>query len=179
MHLQELKTHFVRTVPIFSACRPVFYLFFVSRAGVDEGGTGGPGAGMQERARRWRRAEARDILTKSIAEAGGGARGMIATAHHRDDQAETVLLKALRGAHITKMQARNCRDIGGVAPNVLVLGFLRMLFFGIPSPWFALVQPARRKVPPEKCRNAQSLTVVLSRWEYRWRNISECSCNTL
>lgn len=78
---------------------------FAALAGVDEGGTGGPGAGMQERARRWRRAEARDILTKSIAEAGGGGRGVIATAHHRDDQAETILLKALRGAHITKMQA--------------------------------------------------------------------------
>lgn len=80
--------------------------FFVSRAGADDGGTGGPGAGMQERARRWRRAEARDILSKSIAEAGEEGRGVIATAHHRDDQAETVLLKALRGAHITKMQAR-------------------------------------------------------------------------
>ena len=61
---------------------------------------------MQERARRWRRAEARDILSDSIAEAGGMGRGVIATAHHKDDQAETVLLKALRGAHITKMQAR-------------------------------------------------------------------------
>lgn len=79
---------------------------YILRAAVDEGGTGGPGAGMQERARRWRRAEARDILTKSIAEAEGGGRGVIATAHHRDDQAETVLLKALRGVHITKMQVR-------------------------------------------------------------------------
>ena len=84
---------------------------FLLRVGVDEGGTGGPGAGMQERARRWRRAEARDILTKSITEAGGGGRGVIATAHHRDDQAETVLLKALRGAHITKMQARDERKV--------------------------------------------------------------------
>lgn len=64
---------------------------------------------MQERARRWRRFEAQDILTTSMGEAGAGKegrrRGFIATAHHRDDQAETVLLKALRGAHITKMQA--------------------------------------------------------------------------
>lgn len=81
---------------------------------MDEGGTGGPGAGMQERARRWRRAEARDILAKSFAGAGGAERGVIATAHHRDDQAETVLLKALRGAHITKIQARRYRYIGTV-----------------------------------------------------------------
>lgn len=77
--------------------------------GPGEGGTGGPGAGMQERARRWRRLEAQDILTRSMGEVGAGEegrrRGFIATAHHRDDQAETVLLKALRGAHITKMQA--------------------------------------------------------------------------
>eukprot|EP00903_Cladosiphon_okamuranus_P015538 g14344.t1 len=84
--------------------------------GVDEGGTGGPGAGMQERARRWRRAEARDILTKSIAEAGGGGRGVIATAHHRDDQTETVLLKALRGAHVTKMQGMAWNDSPFVKP---------------------------------------------------------------
>lgn len=66
---------------------------------------------MQERARRWRRFEAQDILTRSMGEAGAGegeVRGFITTAHHRDDQAETVLLKALRGAHITKMQARLC-----------------------------------------------------------------------
>ncbi|CAM9365782.1 unnamed protein product [Ectocarpus sp. 4 AP-2014] len=74
--------------------------------GPEEGGTGGPGSGMQERARRWRRAEAKDILAKSMAEAGAGrgGRGVIATAHHKDDQAETVLLKALRGAHITNIQ---------------------------------------------------------------------------
>ncbi|CAM9157533.1 unnamed protein product, partial [Hapterophycus canaliculatus] len=78
--------------------------------GADEGGTGGPGAGMQERARRWRRSEARDIMSRGmgLAEAGrgDGRRGFIATAHHKDDQVETVLLKALRGAHITNMQAR-------------------------------------------------------------------------
>ncbi|CAM9793055.1 unnamed protein product, partial [Ectocarpus fasciculatus] len=74
--------------------------------GPEEGGTGGPGSGMQERARRWRRAEAKDILAKTMTEAGAGRgrRGVIATAHHKDDQAETVLLKALRGAHITNMQ---------------------------------------------------------------------------
>ncbi|CAB1097602.1 unnamed protein product [Ectocarpus sp. CCAP 1310/34] len=86
--------------------------------GPEEGGTGGPGSGMQERARRWRRAEAKDILAKSMAEAGAGRgwRGVIATAHHKDDQAETVLLKALRGAHITNIQVRRCfRDGRGAA----------------------------------------------------------------
>ncbi|CAM9432732.1 unnamed protein product, partial [Laminaria digitata] len=68
--------------------------------GLGEGGTGGAGAGMQDRARRWRRAEARDILGGMLEEAGG----VVATAHHQDDQAETVLMKALRGAHVTKMQ---------------------------------------------------------------------------
>lgn len=79
-------------------------------SGADEGGTGGPGAGMQERARRWRRAEARDIMARGLGLAAVGdedrRRGFIATAHHKDDQVETVLLKALRGAHITNMQAR-------------------------------------------------------------------------
>lgn len=87
-------------------------------AGPEEGGTGGPGSGMQERARRWRRAEAKDILAKSMAEAGAGqgGRGVIATAHHKDDQAETVLLKALRGAHITNMQVcKFFRDRRGAA----------------------------------------------------------------
>lgn len=78
--------------------------------GAEEGGTGGAGSGMQERARLWRRSEARDILDgiqEALSGGGeGGRRGCVATAHHGDDQAETVLLKALRGAHITKMQAR-------------------------------------------------------------------------
>lgn len=82
----------------------------------EDGGTGGAGPGMQERARKWRQAQARDILQGMLRKAtsggvdgrevGGGGRGFIATAHHRDDQAETVLLKALRGAHITNMQVR-------------------------------------------------------------------------
>lgn len=84
--------------------------------GADEGGTGGAGSGMQERARKWRQSEARNILQGTLSQSkvgsacgdgrGDGNSGFIATAHHRDDQAETILLKALRGAHITKMQAR-------------------------------------------------------------------------
>lgn len=76
--------------------------------GKGEGGTGGAGSGIQDRARQWRRSEARDILigaTKAACVEAG--RGFIATAHHKDDQAETVLLKALRGAHLTNMQARS------------------------------------------------------------------------
>lgn len=80
-----------------------------------DGGTGGEGSGMQERARIWRRSEACDILhgmaedSKGCSSAGGGRggrQGYIATGHHKDDQTETVLLKVLRGAHITNLQAR-------------------------------------------------------------------------
>ena len=82
--------------------------------GPDQGGTGGHGAGIQERARRWRRSEAKDILERMLEEAGvrgGSQEGFIVTAHHSDDQVETVLMKALRGAHLTNMQARveGCR----------------------------------------------------------------------
>jgi len=54
-------------------------------------------SGFQELAREWRIAESHNLL-KSL-------RGdYIATAHHADDQIETLLLKILRGVHISKLQ---------------------------------------------------------------------------
>ncbi|HIA57455.1 MAG TPA: tRNA lysidine(34) synthetase TilS [Candidatus Lambdaproteobacteria bacterium] len=57
--------------------------------------TGQPG--LQESAREWRIEESRKLL-----ETIGG--GRIATGHHADDQTETLLLKLLRGTHISNLQ---------------------------------------------------------------------------
>jgi len=54
-------------------------------------------SGLQEAARKWRITESLNLLD-SI---GGG---YIATGHHADDQTETLLLKLLRGAHISNLK---------------------------------------------------------------------------
>ena len=54
-------------------------------------------SGLQEKARKWRILESRNILDSL----GGGC---IATGHHADDQTETILLKLLRGAHISNLK---------------------------------------------------------------------------
>ena len=76
-------------------------------------GITGSGGGMQARTRRWRRAESLAIL-ESLEAATDSAAGAVALVHHSDDQVETVLLKALRGAHLTNlsgMQWQNGRFV--------------------------------------------------------------------
>jgi len=57
----------------------------------------GRSAGVQAAARAWRRAEA-----AALARETGAA--WVATGHQRDDQVETLLLKLLRGAHLTRLR---------------------------------------------------------------------------
>ena len=54
-------------------------------------------AGLQETARQWRIEESIKILKNISADC-------IATGHHADDQTETLLMKWLRGAHISNLQ---------------------------------------------------------------------------
>ncbi len=58
-------------------------------------------AAFQERARKWRQYECQSIIAQIENPFGK----YIATAHHRDDQVETLLLKLIRGAHITNLSA--------------------------------------------------------------------------
>ena len=60
-----------------------------------------PGSGIPAAARHWRRTEALALATP--------LRARVATGHHADDQRDTVLLKLLRGAHISRL--------AGMAPS--------------------------------------------------------------
>jgi len=74
-------------------------------------------AGLQARARKWRGEEccriiraARSNIDVQRVGSANRAEWVVATAHHADDQLETLLLKLLRGAHISAIhgiQARN------------------------------------------------------------------------
>ena len=62
----------------------------------------GANKSIQATAREWRRSKTLDLLnSKSTAGTGSG----ILTAHHAEDQVETILLKLLRGAHISRLHA--------------------------------------------------------------------------
>lgn len=103
--------------------------------------------GLQATAREWRRKECFKIISdrrsanfankmllsitadKEKLDAGTGieddvdcSRGeaAFATAHHADDQQETILLKFLRGAHISHLQpVRECSFILTTAPKLV------------------------------------------------------------
>jgi tRNA(Ile)-lysidine synthase TilS/MesJ len=57
----------------------------------------------QEIGRQWRQKECQSILS-SFPKVQGKEK-YIATAHHLDDQVETLLLKLIRGTHITRFQS--------------------------------------------------------------------------
>jgi len=60
----------------------------------------------QEIARNWRRTKSIELLTYIIGSNDDSAderQGLIFTAHHKDDWEETMLLKLMRGVHITNM----------------------------------------------------------------------------
>ncbi|MCZ6472013.1 MAG: tRNA lysidine(34) synthetase TilS [SAR324 cluster bacterium] len=60
-------------------------------------------AGVQAAARAWRQEECRRLLAE-------GECRWVATAHQRDDQSETILLKLLRGCHLDQLQGMAWRD---------------------------------------------------------------------
>ena len=65
--------------------------------------------GIQEAARNWRREESRKLLDQLGA-------GWVATGHHLDDQAETILLKLMRGSHLKNLRGMDWRAGGFVRP---------------------------------------------------------------
>lgn len=72
-----------------------------------------PGSNLQERAR-----EARRELLAERSRALHGAGGFIATAHHADDRAETVLLRLLRGVSLEGLGALPPRDGQWLRPMI-------------------------------------------------------------
>ena len=63
----------------------------------------------QDTARRWRRRELKKLLSE-LMPSKGHAFGAILTAHHRDDADETILLKLLRGSHLTNLVGMEARS---------------------------------------------------------------------
>ena len=87
--------------------------------------------GLQARTREWRRKECLSILqakneelrektTRSISSSSSPPLCVYATAHHADDQMETMMLKLLRGAFISNLQ-----------PVSIPVGFLFVCLFHV------------------------------------------------
>ena len=70
---------------------------------------GNKGSFSQNTARRWRRRELKNLLSELVP-SKGHALGAILTAHHRDDADETILLKLLRGSHLTNLVGMEARS---------------------------------------------------------------------
>ena len=80
--------------------------------------------GLQARAREWRRNESLAIVEAKKQSSGrtGTGSAVYATAHHADDQLETMMLKLLRGAFISNLQPMSPRsDCGRVIRPLLSL----------------------------------------------------------
>ena len=65
--------------------------------------------GFQEAARKWRISESQNLLKNIKGD-------YIATAHHADDQIETVLIKMLRGVHLSKIQGMSWQNPPFIRP---------------------------------------------------------------
>ena len=57
----------------------------------------------QEKARDWRQMRSIELI-QSLQQSTGSAPGIIMSAHHANDQEETILLKLLRGVHISEIR---------------------------------------------------------------------------
>ena len=66
-------------------------------------------SGFQELARKWRIKESHNLLERLEGD-------YIATAHHADDQIETLLLKILRGVHISKLHGMSWKALPFIRP---------------------------------------------------------------
>lgn len=88
-------------------CRALDVPAVVERLGLE------PGGNLQERAREGRR----ERLT-AYAERTFGSEGLIATAHHADDRAETVLLRLLRGVSLEGLGVLPPRDGPWLRPMI-------------------------------------------------------------
>jgi tRNA(Ile)-lysidine synthase len=96
--------------------------------GSREGGEGGEEeggglSGVQERTRAWRRAESLALLStlrednsQASSGRGDGGGGAIALGHHADDQLETVMMKVLRGCHLSNLHGMRWQEGAFIRP---------------------------------------------------------------